>query len=115
MSRQIDFTKPLSDEDEAYVRQRGNAEDLRLLDGQKDPDFGLAAVPGSMQEWEIKGSGQPTFDLDSKVAVASEGSEPGVHSTVTHVPSPTPPKPVAVGNVEETPKAAPAPKASAKA
>jgi len=76
MSRQIDFSKPLSDEDKQYVLDRGNPTELRAAGLLEDPNFDLSNVPGSLMQHEIDGTGEPTFDVDSKVADESVG-EPG--------------------------------------
>lgn len=95
MSRQIDFSKPLSDEDRKYVIERGNPIEMRQAGLVEDPNFDLSDVPGSLMQHEIDGTGEPTFDLDSKVADESVGEPGAMESSLLAVPEPAKmPKPV---------------------
>lgn len=113
MSKVIDWDKPLSDEDLAYVRMRGNVPDMRRAGLLPNPDFDLSGVPDSMLPHEIDGTGEPTFDVDSKIAEQSVG-EPGANES-TYLPTARPntmPDAVPFKNETATPaKTAEAPKA----
>lgn len=107
MSRQIDFSKPLSDEDLEYVKQRGNPQELREAGLLADPNaFDFSRVPGTLLPHEIDGTGEPTFDVDSKVADESVGEPGALESSLLDVPAP-PKMP------EPVPYKAPAPKPAA--
>jgi hypothetical protein len=107
MSKEIDYDKPLSKEDEKYLRDRGHPADLQRAGLQPVPDFDLSMVPGAIQEHELKGEGEPVFDKDSKIARESEGSEPDSEHdrVVKSIPGPIAPDPVAVKQNEQKPPA----------
>jgi hypothetical protein len=112
MSMVIDFDKPLTDEEKAYLLNRGTPEQLRRagLSGE-DPNLGLGGVPDSLEDYEKDGTGQPVFDLDSKVADESVGEPGALEGAIMPVaPPPKLPDPVPFKTAA---KAAAAPKAKA--
>lgn len=64
----------LSDDDKTYVRNTGNPDLMRRAGLLEPVSFDLAQVPGSLETHEKTGDGEPTFDLDSKVAEESVGT-----------------------------------------
>jgi hypothetical protein len=114
MSMVIDFDKPLTDEEKAYLLNRGTPEQLRRAGlSDEDPNLGLGGVPDSMEKYEVDGSGQPVFDLDSKVADESVGEPGALEGAIMPVdPPPKLPDPVPFKANES---AAPAQKATPKA
>lgn len=87
MSREIDFEKPLSDEDKQYLLNRGNSAELRKAGLMEDQTFNLDGTPGSLPEYQLKGEPEPVFDPESKAVGDQEDS---VSQPQVLLPDPSP-------------------------